>query len=93
MKKLSPLSVPFAVAFALLSGASTAQDRPNTTLVQKSKASPLSSSKAKTPTQSPAQLSGASERSGAKRNSPPSPQTAPTTEEVHHGCHGMDTDA
>ncbi|HEX7499620.1 MAG TPA: hypothetical protein VF524_04860 [Polyangia bacterium] len=92
MKKLSPLSVPFAVAFALLSGASTAQDRPNTTLVQKSKASLLSSSKAKAPTQSPAQLSGASERSGAKRNSP-SPRTAPTTEEMHHGCHGMDADA
>jgi hypothetical protein len=93
MKNLPALSVPIAVAMALVSGAATAQDRPNTTLVQKSKASPVSSSKAKTASQTPARLSGTSDRDTAKRDSPNGAGAAPPSEAMQHGCQGKDIDA
>ena len=93
MKKLSPLWLPLAVTLALLSGASAAQDRPNTTLVQKSKASPVSSSKAKSPAPSAAQLSGTSESGDLKRSPRSSASPAPSAEGMQHDCHGKDSDA
>lgn len=92
MKTLPPLAVPIALALALLAGASAAQDRPNTTLVQKSKAAPTALSKTKAAAPSSAQLSGTSER-GAKRTAPGSVQTAPGSSEAQHECHGMGGDA
>jgi hypothetical protein len=94
MKNLSALSLPVAITLALVSGASTAQDRPNTTLVQKSKTNVQSLSKAdKNIGQSTAQPSGASGRVDGKRITPTATQTAPATEAVQHDCHGQGSDA
>lgn len=93
MNRLSPLWLPLAVTLALLSGASAAQDRPNTTLVQKSKATPVSASKAKAAAPSAAQLSGTSERGDLKRSPGSATSTAPASEAMQHDCHGKDTDA
>jgi hypothetical protein len=93
MKRLSPLGLPLAVTLALLSGASAAQDRPNTTLVQKAKASPVSSSKAKGPAPSAARLSGTSETGDLKRAPRTSTTPAMSTQGIQHDCHGLDSDA
>ena len=95
MKSLSALALPVAVTLALVATASTAEDRPNTTLVQKSKAAAVSTAKAAkaTPSSTPltgAKAAGAADRLGTKPGAPTS--SAPATEGFHD-CHGMGADA
>ena len=93
MKSLSALTVPVAIALALLSAASTAQDRPNTTLVQKSKASVSTSSKATKAAQAPTAMSGANTFGAGAKQGAAGGQAAPTAERAYEGCHGKDSDA
>ena len=93
MKSTSVLSVGLAIAFAFLSAASAAEDRPNTTLVQKSRstaATPSAATKAvkaqaATPTSATSTVT-----TGAKQGAP---MAAPTAEPAYEGCHGKGGDA
>ena len=93
MRHLSALSVPVAVALALAAGASFAQERPNTTLVQKSKATAASSKPAKTTPQASAQRGGAGGTVDAKSVTPAATQPAPSTGSMPHDCQGGDSEA
>jgi hypothetical protein len=93
MRHLSALSVPVAVALALAAGASFAQERPNTTLVQKSKATAASSKAGKTTPQASAQRGSAGGTVDAKSVTPAATQTAPSTGSMPHDCQGGDSDA
>jgi hypothetical protein len=93
MRNLSALSIPVAIALALAAGASFAQERPNTTLVQKSKATAVSSKSAKTSAPSSAQRGSAGGTVDAKSITPAATQTAPSTGSMPHDCHGGDADA
>jgi hypothetical protein len=88
MTKLSALTLPVAISLALVSGASVAQDRPNTTLVQKSKASATASKANKSTSAAPAQRGVAGEPVDAKRTTPTGTRTAPSTEAMPHDCQG-----
>jgi len=90
MKNLSALSTAVAVALALAAGASFAQERPNTTLVQKSKATAASSKTGKAAPQSATQRGSAVD---AKSITPATMQTAPATGSRPHDCQGGDADA
>ena len=93
MKSPSVLSLGLAMTFALLSAASAAEDRPNTTLVQKSKPSMATSSaatkaakgQAATPTSATSTV-----KTGARQGAP---MSAPTAEPAYEGCHGKGGDA
>ena len=91
MRHLSALSIPVAVALALAAGASVAQERPNTTLVQKSKATAASSKAGKTTPQ--AQRGSAGGPVDAKSVTPAATQTSPSTGSMPHDCQGGDADA
>ena len=90
MKTSTALSIPFAVALAFVSGAGAAQERPNTTLVQKAKPAAAAANKSRSTVQSPAPLSGTSDR--AKRSTPIPASTAPAAE-AQHECGGMGAEA
>ena len=92
MRHLSALSVPVAVALALAAGASFAQERPNTTLVQKSKPTATSSKAGKTTPQASAQR-GSAGTVDAKSVTPAATQTSPSTGSMPHDCQGGDSDA
>ena len=73
MASLSARTVPVALALALMSAASVAEDRPNTTLVQKSKSSAVTpSATQKSRAQAPAQVNGstATVKAGSKQGAP-----------------------
>ena len=83
-------------SLALLSAANAAEERPNTTLVQKSKATAVSSSTASkaSKVQSPTPTSDASTvRAGTRQGVPAAGQAAPAPERAREGCHGKDVDA
>jgi hypothetical protein len=90
MKHLSTLSFPVAIALALVANAAFAQDRPNTTLVQKSKSTAAPSKAGKTGVQSSAQPAAAAGRVDAKGVTPTTTRIAPATEAMPHDCHGSD---
>ena len=96
MKSPSALSVALAVTFAFLSAASAAEERPNTTLVQKSKATAATSSTAtkaaKTQAATPTSATSATStvKTGARQGAP---STTPIAERAYEGCHGKASDA
>lgn len=94
MTRLSARTVPVALALALMSTAGLAEDRPNTTLVQKSKTSAVSpaaqKSRAATPT---AVNSSATVKAGSKQGTPGAGEATPTAERSHEGCHGKGAEA
>ena len=90
MKHLSALSFPVAIALALVANAASAQDRPNTTLVQKSKSTAAPSKASKAGVQSSAQPGVAAGRADAKGITPTTTRTAPAPEAMPHDCHGSD---
>jgi hypothetical protein len=81
------------MALALAAGASFAQERPNTTLVQKSKAPATSSKTGKTTPQASAQRGSAAGNVDAKSITPAATQTAPSTGSMPHDCQGGASDA
>lgn len=93
MKSPSALSFALAVTFAFLSAASAAEERPNTTLVQKSKSTAATSStatkaakaQAATPTNATSTV-----KTGAGQAAP---ATTPVAERAYEGCHGKASDA
>ena len=96
MSSLSARTVPVAFALALLSAASGAEDRPNTTLVQKSKTSavtPASTQKSRPQAQTP--LNGdATVRAGSQQGAPATGGATPMVERSHEGCqHGKGAEA
>jgi hypothetical protein len=93
MKSPTVLSLGLAMSIAFLSAASFAEDRPNTTLVQKSRSSAALSStatkaakaQAATPTSATSTV-----KTGARQGAP---TPAPTAEAAYEGCHGKGGDA
>ena len=88
MASLFARTVPVAFALALMSTASFAQDRPNNTLVQKSKSSttqPSAASKSRTQTAAPVNGS-ATVKSGSKQSTPAADSSAPVSERSYEGC-------
>jgi hypothetical protein len=93
MTSLSARTVLAAFALALLSMASQAEDRPNTTLVQKSKSSAVTTSTAQKPrTQAQTPVSGdATVKAGSKQGTT---GATPTAEKSYEGCqHGKGAEA
>ena len=87
MKSPSALSLGLAIAFAFLSAANSAEERPNTTLVQKSKVS--ATKVVKTPA-----ATATSATSTVKTGSrPTAPAATPAAERGYEGCHGKGSDA
>jgi len=81
MTRLFARTLPAAVVLALFATASVAEDRPNTTLVQKSK-----STTQKSRTQTPAAVSGeATVKAGGKQRTPAEAST-PSAERSYEGC-------
>lgn len=93
MRSLSALSIPVAFALALAAGASCAQERPNTTLVQKSKATAASSKDGKAASPSSTQRANSGGTVDAKSITPATTKTSPSTGTMPHDCHGGDADA
>jgi len=94
MTSLSARTIPVALALALVSMTSMAEDRPNTTLVQKSKSSAATpSAKARTQAQTP--VSGdATVKAGSKQGRPATGGATPTAEQSYEGCqHGKGAEA
>ena len=88
MASLHARMVPVALAVALMSTASFAQDRPNNTLVQKSKSSttaPAASTKSRTQTAAPVNGS-ATVKAGSKQSVPAADSSAPVSERSYEGC-------
>ena len=82
MASLFARTVPVAFALALMSTASFAQDRPNNTLVQKSK-----STAQKPRSQTPAAVSGdATVKAGSKQRTPAADASTPTAAPSYEGC-------
>jgi hypothetical protein len=93
MKSPSALSVALAITFACLSAASVAEERPNTTLVQKSKATATPSSTATKAAKAQAvTATGATStvKTGAGQGMP---AAAPAAQQTYEGCHGTGSDA
>jgi hypothetical protein len=91
MASLSARTLPVALALALISAASVAEDRPNTTLVQKSKSSAVTPSPTqKSRAQAPAQVNGstAAVKAGSKQSVPATDAAAPTAVRSYEGCQG-----
>ena len=94
MACLSVRTLPLALAVALMSTASFAQDRPNTTLVQKSKSSAVSSTAPKSRAQAPAAVNGsATVKAGSKQSVPAADSSAPMSERSYEGCAGKGAEA
>jgi len=82
MTRLFARTLPAAVVLALFATASVAEDRPNTTLVQKSK-----STTPKSRTQTPAAVSGeATVKAGGKQRTPAAEASTPAAERSYEGC-------
>lgn len=94
MARLSARTVPLALALALVATASFAEDRPNTTLVQKSKSSAVAPAAQKSRAQAPAAVRGdATVKAGSKQRTPADVST-PTAERSYEGCgHGKGSEA
>jgi hypothetical protein len=90
MTRLFARTFPAAVVLALFATASVAEDRPNTTLVQKSK-----SSTQKSRAQTPAAVSGeATVKAGGKQRTPAADASTPAAERSYEGCsHGKGAEA
>ena len=88
MASLIARTVPVAFALALMSSASFAQDRPNTTLVQKSKSSAVTGTTAsKSKSQAPTAVSGsAAVKAGSKQTVPATDSSSPVSERSYEGC-------
>ena len=86
-------TVPLALVVAFAATASVAQERPNTTLVQKSKSSATAPAK-KSSTQAPAAVSGdATVKAGSKQRTPET-STPASNEPAYEGCnHGKGAEA
>ena len=88
MASLHARMVPVALAVALMSSASFAEERPNTTLVQKSKSSavtPAATSKSRT--QAPTAVNNsATVKAGSKQSAPAAESSAPVSERSYEGC-------
>jgi hypothetical protein len=85
-----------ALALALVSMASVAEDRPNTTLVQKSKSSAvMPSTPQKSRSQAATPLNGAATvKAGSKQSVPAAGGATPTAERSYEGCqHGKGAEA
>ena len=96
MTSLAARTVPVAIALALMSTAGLAEDRPNTTLVQKAKSSAVTPSTAQKPrSQAATPLNGdATVKAGSKQSAPSTSGTTPTTERSYEGCqHGKGAEA
>ena len=88
MASLIARTVPVALVLAVMSSASFAQDRPNTTLVQKSKSSavtPAAASKSKSQAAT-AVNSSATVKSGSKQSVPAADTNSPVSERSYEGC-------
>ena len=95
MKHLPARTVPVALALAFLSAASFAEQRPNTTLVQKSKVTAAQSSpaaKARTPAATPIDAASTT-KAGARQGAPSAGSATTAAEPSYSGCHGKDIDA
>lgn len=91
MTSLFARTVPVALMLALASAASVAEDRPNTTLVQKSKSSAVAQ---KSRSQPAAAVSGdATVKAGSKQRAPAAGVSTPSAERSHEGCHGNGAEA
>jgi hypothetical protein len=90
MTRLSARTLPVAIVLALFATASVAEDRPNTTLVQKSK-----SATQKSRAQTPAAVSGdATVKAGSKQRAPAADAATPTAAPSYEGCnHGKGVEA
>ena len=88
MASLIARTVPVALVFAVMSSASLAQDRPNTTLVQKSKSSAATSTPAaKSKGQAATTVnSSATVKSGSKQSVPAAESSSPVSERSYEGC-------
>ena len=88
MASLIARTVPVAFALALMSSASVAQDRPNTTLVQKSKSSAVTAATAsKSKSQAATAVSGsAAVKAGSKQTVPAAESSSPVSERSYEGC-------
>ena len=96
MTSLFARTVPMALALTLTAAASLAEDRPNTTLVQKSKSSAgTPSTTQKSRAQAPTPLNGdATVKAGNKQGAPAAGTTTPTAERSYEGCqHGKGAEA
>ena len=83
MTRLSARALPVAVVLALFATASVAEDRPNNTLVQKSKTTAQ-----KPRAQTPAAVSGdATVKAGSKQRTPATDASTPTAAPSYEGCH------
>ena len=90
MTRLSARTLPLALVLAAFATASVAEDRPNTTLVQKSKST---TQKARAP--APAAVSGdATVKAGAKQRTPAADASTPAAAPAYEGCnHGKGVEA
>jgi L,D-peptidoglycan transpeptidase YkuD (ErfK/YbiS/YcfS/YnhG family) len=91
MASLSARTLPVALALALISAASVAEDRPNTTLVQKSKSSAVTpATTQKSRAQAPAQVNGgtAAVKAGSKSSASTTDAATPTAGRSYEGCQG-----
>jgi hypothetical protein len=89
MASLYARTVPVALAVALMSSASFAEDRPNNTLVQKSKSSAVTPAPAsKSRTQAATAVSGSATpvKAGSKQATPAAESSAPVSERSYEGC-------
>jgi hypothetical protein len=95
MASLVAQTLPAALVLALMSGASFAQDRPNNTLVQKSKSSAVTPSSAtKSKAQTPTAVNGsATVKAGSKQGAPAAETSSPVSEPAYEGCHGKGAEA
>ncbi|MEO5882006.1 MAG: hypothetical protein ABIQ06_06280 [Caldimonas sp.] len=94
MTSLSARMVPVALVLALVSAGSVAEDRPNTTLIQKSKTSAVTSSTPKARTQAPTSVNGAATiKAGTKPGAAAAGAAAPSAERAYEGCEGKGADA
>ena len=82
MTRFSARTLPVAIVLAVFATASVAQDRPNNTLVQKSKATTQ-----KARVQTPAPVSGdATVKAGSKQRTPAADASTPTAAPSYEGC-------
>ena len=90
MTSLFARTVPMALALALTAAASLAEDRPNTTLVQKSKTTTQ-----KSRAQAPAAVnSDATVKANSKQRSPAADASTPAATPSYDGCsHAKDVEA
>ena len=96
MTRLFARTVPVALALAFASATSLAQDRPNTTLVQKSKSSAVApAATKKSSAQAPAAVSGdATVKAGSKQRAPAADMSTPAADPSYEGCnHGKGAEA